>query len=94
MKRIGLAANGLAVAIAAAVIVYHFAKGLELDYVPFLLVLLVGLVHGLVLLTVVNRQAVVAASDRYTRQLFSSCELLMSGSGPEKKAAPAKRKSG
>jgi hypothetical protein len=77
MKPIGLVANCLAVLVASGLAYYGYRTDPNYDLAPFLFVLIVAILHAGVLVTIVKRKAVAAASDAYARQLFSSCELLM-----------------
>ena len=93
LKPIGLVANGIAILVAGAIAYGQYRYQADFDPTPFLFVLVVGLVHAFALLTIVNRKAVVAASDSYARQFLSSAELLISGHPQEKeKKASSRRK--
>jgi 4-amino-4-deoxy-L-arabinose transferase-like glycosyltransferase len=91
LKPFGLTANAFTVIVAAAFAYYRYRTNPAYDPTPLILVVAVAAAHAFVLLTMVNREAVVEASNTYARQLQVSVGALMTGE-PEKKAPSTKKK--
>lgn len=77
LKKFGLMANGLAVLIAASIAFYGYWFADLRNIAGFAFVLVVGVVHAVFFLMLVNKAAVVETSDAYFRQLIGSCEILI-----------------